>query len=170
MDRGLRQHRQREPQEPIGAHLQEHAGKDDAACRWSLHMGVRQPGMERDHRHLDRECDKEGKEQPGLNLERQVEFHQSKDVEGSAALEIQHDDADQEQEAARQGVKEELERRIDPAVATPDTDDQIHRDQHRLPADVEQKQVEGREHTQHQGLHGEQADHELLHLAVDGDP
>ncbi len=85
-------------------------------------------------------------------------------------LEVKNDDADQEQEAARQGVEEELERRINPAIAAPDPDDQVHRDQHRLPADIEQKKVERREYTQHQGLHGEQADHELLNFAVDGDP
>ena len=85
-------------------------------------------------------------------------------------MEIEHDDTDQEQEAARQRVEEELERRIDPAVAAPDADDHVHRDQHRLPEDVEQEQVERAEHPQHQRLHGQQTDHELLHLAVDRDP
>ena len=92
------------------------------------------------------------------------------DVEGLAAVEIEHDDTDQEQEAARQRVEEELERRIDPVVAAPDADDHVHRDQHRLPEDVEQEQVERAEHPQHQRLHGQQTDHELLHLAVDRDP
>ena len=68
-------------------------------------------------------------------------------------MEIEHDDADQEQDAARQRVEEELERRIDPAVAAPDADDHVHRDQHRLPEDVEQEQVERAEHPQHQRLH-----------------
>jgi len=83
--------------------------------------------MERDHRHLDREGNQEGEKQPGLNPERQIMRCEGEDVKGLAAVEIEHDDTDQEQDAARQRVEEELERRIDPTVAAPDADDQVHR-------------------------------------------
>ncbi|MHC2218229.1 hypothetical protein ACVIGV_003617 [Rhizobium leguminosarum] len=126
--------------------------------------------MDRHHRHFDGEGDQEGEEQPGLDRERQILRCQREDVEGLAAVEIEHDDTDEEQEAARQRVEEELERRIDPAFATPDADDQVHRDQHRFPENVEQEQVERAEHPQHQRLHGEQTDHERLDLAVDRNP
>ena len=100
-------------------------------------MGVRQPGMNRHHRHLDCEGDQEGKEQPGLDPERQILRHQGANLEGLTTVEIEHDDTDQEYEAARQRVEEELERRIDPAAAAPDANDHVHRDQHRFPEDVE---------------------------------
>ena len=62
----IRQHRQREAQEAVAAHLQEHAGEDHRAGGRRLDMGVRQPGVDRPHRHLDREAREEGKPQPEL--------------------------------------------------------------------------------------------------------
>ena len=64
----VREHRQVEPQEPVGAHLQQHAGKDDAARGGGLDVRVRQPGVEREHRDLYGERQEEREEHPVLEL------------------------------------------------------------------------------------------------------
>ena len=51
---------QRITQEAIAAHLQQHARQDHRAGSRRLHVRIRQPGMHRPHRHLDRERGKEG--------------------------------------------------------------------------------------------------------------
>ena len=46
-------------QDAVGAHLEEHAGEDDADRRRRLDVRVGQPGVEREHRDLDGEADEE---------------------------------------------------------------------------------------------------------------
>ena len=64
VDRGLREHRDREAQEPVGAHLQQHAGQHDRARGRRVGVRVGQPRVEREQRHLHREADREREEQP----------------------------------------------------------------------------------------------------------
>ena len=54
--RGEREHRQREAQEAVAAHLQEDRGQDHRAGGRRLDMRVGQPGVDRPHRHLHREA------------------------------------------------------------------------------------------------------------------
>ena len=63
---GVGQERQAEADEAVGAHLQQHAGQDDRAGGRRLDVRVGQPGVEREHRHLDREAEEEGQEHPEL--------------------------------------------------------------------------------------------------------
>ena len=65
--RGDREHRQREAQEAVAAHLQQDRGQDDRARGRRLDMRVGQPGVHRPHRHLHREGREEGEPQPGLH-------------------------------------------------------------------------------------------------------
>ena len=60
------QHRQGEPQEAVDADLQQHPGKVDTATGGRLDMGQRQPGVQRENRHLDRKADHEGQEDEPL--------------------------------------------------------------------------------------------------------
>ena len=46
----------------VGADLQQDAGQDHAAGRRGLHVGQRQPGVQRKQRHLDRESGKQCQE------------------------------------------------------------------------------------------------------------
>ncbi len=64
------------------------------------------------------------------------------------------EDGDQHQQAAGHGVEEELDRRVDPPLAAPDADQEVHRDQHDLPEDVEEEEVVGDQGAEHAG--GEQ--------------
>ena len=70
--RGRREHRQREAQEAVAAHLQQDGGKDDRARGRRLDMGVGQPGVHRPHRQLHREGGKERQPCPGLQPARKV--------------------------------------------------------------------------------------------------
>jgi hypothetical protein len=57
--RGLGQERHVDAHDAVGAHLEEHAGEDDADRGGSLDVGVGQPRVEREHRDLDREPDEQ---------------------------------------------------------------------------------------------------------------
>ena len=140
-----RQHRQREAQEAVAAHLQQHAGQDHRARRRRLDMRVGQPGMDRPHRHLDRERGEEGQPQPVLHAGREAACaQQHRRMSVVPACEIDREDRQQHQHRAEQRVEEELEGRVDAPRAAPDADDQEHRDQHALEEDVEQRRNRGR--------------------------
>ena len=74
------------------------------------------------------------------------------------------------QDAARHRVQDELDRGVDALVVPPDPDEEVHRDEHRVPEDVEQEQVERDEHAEHAGLEREDEEAELLHLLLDAVP
>ncbi len=44
-----------EPEEAVGSHLQEDGGQDDRSGRRRFDVGIGQPGVEGEHRHLDGE-------------------------------------------------------------------------------------------------------------------
>jgi hypothetical protein len=100
--RGLGQQREREAQEAVRPHLQQHAGQNDGAGGGRLHVRVGQPGVEREHGHFDGEAQEEGPEDPLLHAERQVELHQIGDFKRVGAelvevLEVERQDAQQHQ-------------------------------------------------------------------------
>ena len=64
LDRGLRQERQGDAHEAVRAELQQDRGQDHRALRRRLGVGVGQPGVEREHRHLDGEADEHAGEDP----------------------------------------------------------------------------------------------------------
>ncbi len=131
--RGLGQEREGEAQEAIGPHFQEHGGEDHGARGGRLHVGVGQPGVEGEHRDLDGEADEEGPEDPLLGGQRQIDFHQLADLKRVEAElvevgEIEGQDAEQHEHAARQGVQEELDGGVEFSGTAPDADDEVHGD------------------------------------------
>jgi hypothetical protein len=165
--RGLRQQREREPQEPVSPHLQQHAGQDDGAGGGSLHVRVGQPGVEREHGHLDGEAQEEGPENPLLQAERQVELHQVGNLKRVSAelaevLEVERQDAQQHQHRTGQRIEEELDGRVQLSRAAPDADDEVHGHQHQFPEDVEQEEIEGNKHPDHARL--QQQEHGVVSL------
>ena len=70
--RGLGEQVDAEAQQAVGAELQHHAGEDDRAARRRLGVGVGQPRVQREDRHLDGERDGEGEEQPSAGRRREV--------------------------------------------------------------------------------------------------
>ncbi len=148
---------QREPQESVGAHLQQHAGQHDRARRGGLDVGVGQPGVEREHGHLDGEPEEKGPEDPLLHAQREMELHQFGDIEGVVAellevLEIESEDAEQHQDAAGQRVEEKLDGGVKLPRAAPHADDEVHRHQHQFPEHVEQEEVQRQEDADHSHL------------------
>ena len=167
--RGLREHRQREAQEAVAAHLQQDARQDDRAGGRRLDVGVGQPGVHRPHRHLHREGGEEGQPQPGLQMLVELVVHELGDRGG--ARDADHDqDGRQHQHRAEQGVEEELVGRVDPVLAAPDADDQEHRHQAEFEEQVEQHQVQRAEHADDQGLEDQERGHIGRHPLVDREP
>ncbi len=60
--RGVGKERQAEAGEAVGPHLQQDAGQDHAAGGGCFHVGVGQPGVEGEQRHLDGKAQGEGQE------------------------------------------------------------------------------------------------------------
>ena len=79
-------------------------------------------------------------------------LHQHRPVEAELAGLAEADprdgkDRNQHREAADHGVDQELERGVDPAAFAPHPDQEIQRDQHRLPEHIEKDEVEGKENS-----------------------
>src|SRR5271169_5495603 len=98
--------------------------------------------MEREHRHLDRESNKESKEKPNRILEWNlrsglVERREAEAVNAgeSVVMEIQKQNRQQHQHRTRQSVEEKFDGGVEFARASPNADQQIHRHQHRFPED-----------------------------------
>ena len=64
--RRARQDRERDADEAVGAELQHDRGQQHRAHRRRLGVGVGQPGVEREHRHLDREAEEHAAEDQEL--------------------------------------------------------------------------------------------------------
>src|SRR5262249_17092177 len=79
-------------------------------------------------------------------------------------------DGEQHQDGAKQRIEEELEACIDPAWASPDSDDQEHWDQTALEEKIEHDKIERSKSTHHQGLERQKRNHEFLHALLDGLP
>ena len=83
------------------------------------------------------------------------------------AVQVEPDEGQEHEDAAGQGVEEELDGRVLPPRPAPDADEEVHRQEHDLPEHVEEEEVEGDEDAEHardqEGVHGEVA----LELVVD---
>ncbi len=164
------EHRQREAQEAVTAHLQQDARQDHRARRRGLDVGIGQPGVDRPHRHLHRERGEEGEPQPALHRDGEMGGAQQHVDIGGARIEIHPEDGEQHQHRAEQGVEEELHAGVNAPLATPHADDEIHRDQAAFEEDVEQHKVERTEHADHQRLEDQERDHVLAHPLLDRGP
>jgi hypothetical protein len=77
-------------------------------------------------------------------IDRQLESQQVKIGERPDAGKLligpgQPDDGQQHEQTSGHGKQKELDGGVDPALASPDADDEIHRHQHDLPEDIEKK-------------------------------
>ena len=169
IERRIREHGQRHSDEAVAAHLQQDARQDHRARRRRFHVRVRQPGMNRPHGHLHRERGEEGEPQPGLQVRRELEGQQGRNVRGAGGPVHRHD-GEQHQHGAEQRVEEELEARIDAPLAAPDADDEEHRNEARLEEQVEQHEIEGAEHADHRGLEDQEGDEIFLHPGARSSP
>ena len=152
-----RQQRQREADESVGAHLQQNARQNHRAGRGRFGVRVGQPGVEREHRHLDGKGEEESPEQNRWKCVENCGTTASSvgmsKVNGRAGdlmrAIVKRQNRQQHQHRAGQRVEEELDRRVQPAVAAPDADQEVHRHQHHFPEQVEQEEIERHENAQH---------------------
>ena len=61
------------------------------------------------------------------------------------------------------GEEEELDGRVYPPRSSPDADEEVHGDEHQLPEDIEEDQVEGAQGPYHGRLQEKEGDEILLH-------
>ena len=66
----VREERQGEADESVRSHLQQDAGQDDRTRGGRFHVRIRQPGVEREHRHLDGEARKNARNSQIARLNR----------------------------------------------------------------------------------------------------
>ena len=66
--------------------------------------------------------------------------------------EVEAQQRDQDEHAAEQRVQEELDGRVLAARPAPDADEEVHRQQHHFPEDVEQEEVQRQERADHAGF------------------
>ena len=90
-------------------------------------MGIRQPGMHRPHRQLDREGGEETKPQPSLHRRVKGVFHYDGDV-GGAGLVVHVQNRHQHKHRAQKRVEEELEAGVNAPGPAPNANDKEHRD------------------------------------------
>jgi hypothetical protein len=133
--------------------------------------------VERKERNLDGERDGKREEQPVLRRRRDLQRVELQQLEAVAPLSRplavhvgEREDRDQHQHAAGHRVEHELDGRVDALVVAPDPDEEIHRDEHRVPEHVEEEEVERDEDADHRRIEDEDQDRELLDLLVDAFP
>src|SRR6202165_56934 len=163
--RVLWEQRQRETDESVCSHLQQNAGQDDGAGRRRFGVRVRQPRMEREHRHLDRKREEKGPEQDDLRARVKLRrrCQQRGDVKRHAArLEVERQDPQQHQHRTDERIQEKLDRGVQAAVTAPHADQEINRNKHHFPEHVEQEEVERHENAQHPYL--EQQEENVIFL------
>ncbi len=144
------EHRQADPQEAVDAGLAHHRGQQHGHEDRRRAVGARQPAVERPQRQLDREGQGEAGEQPGALGLGEGDADQVLDHEGELAGDVlgherRGQDRHQHQQAADHRVDHEAGRRPAAPLAAPHPDQEVERDQHRLPEDVEEHELAGGE-------------------------
>ena len=76
----------------------------------------------------------------------QIGVGEGVNARGVSVGEVERQDGDQHEQAARLREEEELDGRVDPPLVAPDGDEEVHRHQHHLEEEVEEEQVERQEH------------------------
>src|SRR6266481_7325466 len=131
--------------------------------------------MEREERDLDGERERERGEEVELLPGGERHGEEAVVAEGEASALGLHppgtvEDGDQHEEAPEQREEHELDGGIDASGPAPHPDQEVHRDEHQLPEDVEEEEIRRQERAQHPGLEDEQESEELLHPPRDVAP
>ncbi len=154
--------------EPVGAQLQQHRREDHRALGRGLGVGVGQPGVEREHGHLDAEPHEHAAEHQDLRGTGDVlECRPARPVptmlkvsppvrKNSARKLTDH------QRRTEQGEQEEFDGGVLALLAAPHADHEVHRQQHDLEEHEEQDQVLSDEGADHAGVQDQDEDQERL--------
>ena len=137
-------------------------------CVGACGVGVGQPGVEREHRHLDGEAEEHAGEDPDLHVLVDAGTGLDEVLEPEALrarLEEQGEEGDEHERRAEHREEEELERGVLALLAAPHADHEVHRQQHEFEEHEEQDQVLGDERAGHARLQHEHQDEERLRVA-----
>ncbi len=159
LGRGVREQRQRETQQTVGRGFQQDPREVNGTGGRCLRVRIRQPAMQRYHRHFHRKGDEEAQHQQvfhtvGHRGVQQLLVIEGPDAGGVVVNKHQPEDRNQHHQPARLGVDEELGGRRDTRFTiggfmAPERDQEVHRHQHHLPEEEEQEHVDGKEHADH---------------------
>ena len=108
----LREHRNCDTNKSVCTELQQNCGQNDRALRWRLSVSIRQPGMEREHRHFHCEADEHSGKDPDLHItvDQRPSFHEVRERERlGASLEEQRKEGHEHKGRSEHGVEEELQ-------------------------------------------------------------
>src|ERR671923_1095858 len=82
--------------------------------------------------------------------------HQDAHIEGMRlGGEIERQNGEQHQHAAKQCVEEKLDCRVLAPRAAPDPNEKIHRQEHHFPENIKEKKIESAENSHHSGVEQE---------------
>jgi hypothetical protein len=157
VDRGIGEDGDDDSQEPVGGDLREDAPEQDQDRQRTGAVGVDDPAVDEDGRHLDQERRREEAEDPVLGAVGEGRLAQGLDREGDAAGRVGAEDRgrdrpDQHQERADERVDDHLDRCADPVAGAPGADQEVERHQHQVEAEDEEEQVLSEEAAERRGL------------------
>src|SRR6185437_10615414 len=150
-------------------------GKHDRSGGRRFAVRVGQPGVQREDRNFDREGEeKREKERKLLGAgETQAAGLQHRNdgcVIESAGARVQINHRGQNQHGAGHREQEKFNGRVNAALVTPDSDQEIHRDQRYFPEHIKEEKIEGTEDAHESKFEQQEKREELFHAAVDAAP
>src|SRR5687767_11473747 len=115
-------------------------------------MGIRQPGMKRYYRELHNKRDKETKHQPPGGDRIKLRIQQRGIVESECASspavdEIKAKNCKQHQQTTRLREDEKLVGCVSLVLVSPNPYQEIHRNEHHFPEEIQEEQIQGEENT-----------------------
>ncbi len=139
------EHRHRDPDEAVGAHLEQDGREHRGADRRGVRVGGREPRVEGDRRGLDGEADEDrGEDEPAREAATR-QRHRRRELEHVERVrvgrDVEADEADEQRERPEEGVEEELERRAGGVLVAPAGDEEVHRDDRQVEEDEEEDEV-----------------------------
>src|SRR6202167_2778206 len=172
LDRDGGKQRNRETQKAVGAHLEHHAREDHRARRGRVRVSVRQPGMHMPHRSLDRERQRERREQPAGFIHSKRHLVEQRQIEAGAVemhvrLVHQVQNRDQHEKRSNHREQHELDGGVNLAAMSPNADQEVHRNQHHFPEHVEQEQIDRKQRAEQPGLEHQHEEAELARPLFD---
>ena len=163
----------------IGTQFKQHASQNHRTGRWSLGVGIGQPGMKGPNGHFDGKSNHKCPKSDGLHQPRvdtcvcqrsrigraNPNLHQIQQVKRTHGN-AHHLNGEEQPQATGHGVDEEFEGSVVTILPTPNFDEEVHWHQPKLPKDEEDHQVEGGKQAEHGGFHHQKQAHVHPHLVV----
>src|SRR5919106_143773 len=125
--------------------------------------------MQRNKRHLHGKTCEECEEEKTLSIQRERRIQECFVAERRLVSrgEIERQNGDKHEQRTDKGEKKEFEGCVCAPSVPPDPDEEVHRNQRRLPEQIEQEHVEGGKNADHPGLESQQEDEEWFDFVLD---